>query len=102
MYRARDEVENAAWLEELEEAVTHLGLGDDARSYAMDLFLSTNPPADRSKRPVLAASLYAGSLIAGDERSQTRVAEEFGVSRLSIQQHWKDLLKSAGFTVPDW
>ncbi len=102
MYRARDQVDNAEWLEELEAAVGELELSDDARSYATDLFLSANPDEERSKRPVLAASLYAGALIAGEERSQTVVAEVFGVSRFSIQQRWKDLIDSAGFTVPRW
>jgi len=102
VYSARDEVAYAGWLEELEAAATALELGEDARSYASDLFLSSVPEQDRSKRARLAASLYAGALIAGEERSQTAVAEEFDVSRHTIQSRWKELLDGAGFDVPGW
>jgi hypothetical protein len=30
------------------------------------------------------------------------VAEAVGVSRLSVQQRWKDLLEEAGLEAPDW
>jgi transcription initiation factor TFIIIB Brf1 subunit/transcription initiation factor TFIIB len=102
MYRASDEVENAQWLADLESAADRLELDDDARSRSMDLFLSTVPEADRSKRATLAASLYVGGLVAGDRRSQSEVAEAVGVSRLSVQQRWKDLLEEAGLEAPDW
>lgn len=102
MYRARDQVENEEWLAELEQAADRLSLGTDARSRAKDLFLSTVPEKERSKRAAVAASLYAGALIAGDERSQGKVAESVGVARLTIQQRWKSLLEEAGLRPPGW
>ena len=102
MYRASDEVANEAHLEALQEAADRLGLGTDARSRAADLFLSTLPESDRSKQATLAAALYVGALVAGDQRSQGDVAEAVGVSRLSVQQHWKELLDAAGLDAPDW
>ena len=102
MYRASDQLEQAEWLETLESAADDLDLGQSARSAAADLFLSARPSADRSKPAGIAASLYAGALIAGEERSQTAVAEAVGVSRLVVQQRWKPLLEAAGFSPPDW
>jgi transcription initiation factor TFIIIB Brf1 subunit/transcription initiation factor TFIIB len=102
VYRASDEVENEQWLRDLEAAADRLALGEDARSRAMDLFLSTVPDADRSKQATLAASLYVGGLVAGDRRSQGAVADAVGVSRLSVQQRWKDLLEEAGLEAPSW
>ncbi|WP_439026547.1 transcription initiation factor IIB family protein [Haloarchaeobius sp. DT45] len=102
MYSARDRVDNEEWLAELQAAADRLELDADARSYAVDLFLSSVPEADRSKKPAMAASLYAGALIASDGRSQTEVAAATDVSRLSIQQRWKDVLKSAGLEPPTW
>jgi transcription initiation factor TFIIIB Brf1 subunit/transcription initiation factor TFIIB len=102
VYRASDEVANEAHLEVLQEAADRLDLGTDARSRAADLFLSTLPESDRSKRATLAAALYVGALVAGDQRSQGEVAEAVGVSRLSVQQHWKELLDAAGLDAPDW
>ena len=102
MYRASDRVEQADWLDTLEAAADDLELGRPARATAADLFLSTTPIADRSKPAGIAASLYAGALIAGEERSQTAVADAVGVSRLSVQQRWKPLLDEAGFSPPDW
>ncbi len=102
MYRARDQLEEAEWLEELEAAATDLELSPEARSTAVDLFLSANPGSERSKRASVAASLYAASLIAGEECSQSTVAESVGVSRLVVQDRWKPLLETAGFTAPDW
>ncbi|MFB6163692.1 MAG: transcription initiation factor IIB family protein [Haloarculaceae archaeon] len=102
MYRASDEVDNERWLTELESAATDLELGEDAQTRAADLFLSSIPDADRSKRPTLAASLYVGALIAGDRRSQGDVADAVGVSRLAVQQRWKELLETAGLDAPDW
>ncbi|WP_338729217.1 transcription initiation factor IIB family protein [Haladaptatus sp. DJG-WS-42] len=102
MYRARDQVENEAWLAKLEQAADRLSLGTEARSRAKDLFLSTVPEKDRSKPAVIAASLYAGALIAGDERSQGDVADAVGVARLTIQQRWKSLLEEAGLRPPGW
>jgi DNA-binding Lrp family transcriptional regulator len=40
--------------------------------------------------------------VAGEERSQSAVAEAVGVSRLSVQTRWKDLLADAGFDTPTW
>lgn len=102
MYRARDEVENEAWLEDLEAAAEGLDLDAAARSRAGDLFLSNLPDDDRSKRAVLAASLYVAGLVEGDRRSQGQVAEEVGVARLTIQQRWKPILEAAGLDAPEW
>ncbi len=102
MYRASDLTEHEAWLDELEAAADRLELDEAARSRAADLFLSTVPDADRSKRAAVAASLYAGALLAGQERSQSRVAEAADVSRLTIQGRWKELLAEAGVEPPEW
>ncbi|MFC4541607.1 transcription initiation factor IIB family protein [Halosolutus amylolyticus] len=102
MHSARDRIEYEPWLDELETVADRLDLADEARSCAIDLFLSDVPETDRSKRAVLAASLYAGSLVAGDGRTQGTVADAADVSRLSIQSRWKDLLESAGLEPPRW
>lgn len=102
MYSARDRVENDAWLTHIQTAADRLDLGSEARSYAEDMFLSQIPASDRSKRAVAAASLYAATLIAGEERSQSEVADAAEVTRLSIQQRWKDVLEDAGFRPPSW
>ena len=102
MYRASDEVQNEEWLGDLRRAAESLGLSAEARSNATDLFLSGVPDADRSKPATAAAALYAGALIAGDERSQSAVAEAMGVTRLSVQQRWKEMLEDAGFSPPTW
>jgi transcription initiation factor TFIIIB Brf1 subunit/transcription initiation factor TFIIB len=102
MYRARDQVANERWLADLEDAANALDLSAGARERASDLFLSTVPTEDRSKRAVLAASLYAGALIAGDRRSQNAVADAAGVSRLTVQKRWKPLLEEAGLEPPTW
>ena len=102
VYRARDQLEHEEWLDRLDAAAAELDLSRDARSIATDVFLSEVPEADRSKPPVLAASIYAGALIAGEERPQTAVADAVGVSRLSVQTRWKGLLENAGFDPPTW
>jgi transcription initiation factor TFIIIB Brf1 subunit/transcription initiation factor TFIIB len=51
---------------------------------------------------VAAASLYAGALIAGEERSQGAVADAMDVTRLSVQNRWKELLQESGFQPPEW
>jgi transcription initiation factor TFIIIB Brf1 subunit/transcription initiation factor TFIIB len=102
MYRARDAVDNDEWLGDLERAAAALDLDGEARATASALFLSTVPAADRSKPAALAASLYAGALIAGDRRSQSAVADAVGVSRLAVQDRWKDVLREAGFEPPTW
>ena len=102
MYRASDELDEAEWLAELEVAADRLGLGNEARSRARDVFLSTTPNSERSKRAVLGASLYVGALVAGDQRSQQAVADAVGVSRLSVQQRWKEQLRATGLQPPDW
>ena len=102
MYRASDRVEHDEWLGEIEVAAETLDLGTEARSHAVDLFLSTIPDEERSKRATMAASIYVGALVAGEERSQTAVAEAAGVSRLTIQQRWKDLIERVGLEAPDW
>ena len=102
MYRARDAVANEEWLAELDGAAESLDLGPTATERAADLFLSTVPKEERSKRAVLAASLYAGALIAGDRRSQAEIAETVGVARLTVQGRWRDLLHEAGLDPPTW
>lgn len=102
VYRARDAVENEEWLEAIEAAGLKLDLHEEAISTAEDLFLSTVPEAERSKRASAAASLYAASLVTGDERSQRSVAQAMGVSRLSVQGRWKDVVEVAGFDPPTW
>jgi len=102
VYRAAAPREHDAWLAELEAAVETLGLDEQAASTARDLFLSTVPEERRSMRPALAASVYAGALIAGEQRSQSAVADALDVSRFSIQQRWKPLLRQAGFEPPSW
>ncbi|MWG33893.1 transcription initiation factor IIB family protein [Halomarina oriensis] len=102
MYRARDYVENERWLADLDAAGDRLGLESAARSRAVDLFLSTVPDEERSKQASMAAALYVGALIEGDRRSQGAVADAVGVSRLSVQQNWKDLIEEAGLRKPSW
>lgn len=102
VYRASDELDNAEWLETLETAADSLDLGTDARSHARDVFLSTVPESERSKQARVASSLYVGALIAGEQRSQTAVADAVGVSRLAVQQHWKDQLEATGLEPPEW
>lgn len=102
MYSARERVEHKRWLEEIERVGDELGLSGEAVSCAEDLFLTDVPEADRSKQVALAASLYAGGLIAGDGRSQETVAEAADVSRLSIQQRWKEVVERAGLEAPGW
>lgn len=102
MYRASDEVANAEWLAALEQAADQLALPSETRSRAADLFLSTVPEGERSKRPALAAALYVATLVTGERRSQGDVADAVGVSRLSVQQRWKDLMVEAGLQPPSW
>jgi transcription initiation factor TFIIIB Brf1 subunit/transcription initiation factor TFIIB len=102
MYRASDERAHAEWLADLDAAADRLELGSQARSRAADVFLSSVPESERSKRARLAAALYVGTLAAGDQRSQSAVAEAVGVSRLSVQRHWKGMLDAAGLDAPDW
>lgn len=102
MHTARDRLEHEAWLERIQAAADALELGTAARSTAEDLFLDDVPEQDRSKRARAAASLYAGALIAGEERSQTSVATAMDTSRLSVQSRWKELLRDSGFETPDW
>jgi len=102
MYRARDRVDNEEWVARVTRAADGLDLGSEARSNAVDLFLSNVPDEERSKPAVAAASLYAGALIAGEERSQGSVAAAMDVTRLSVQGRWKALLEESGFRPPEW
>ena len=102
MYRAGDEFDQQQWLDDLDGVASELQLGAEAKTTAKDLFLSASPGEERSKPAVVAASVYAGALIVGDQRSQTAVAEAADVSRLAIQQRWKELLEEAGFDAPSW
>jgi len=102
VYRARDAVANEEWIAAIEEASERLDLGTEARSRAVDLFLTNTPDSERSKRAVLAASVYVAALTTGEQRSQGSVADATGVSRLAIQTRWKEILESAGFDAPEW
>jgi len=102
VYSAKDRRDNAEWIEVIEAAVAELDLDDETRSVAVDLFLSDVPEADRSKPAAIAASVYAATLIAGDGRTQTAVAEAVGVSRISVQQRWQERLEQAGMEPPSW
>jgi transcription initiation factor TFIIIB Brf1 subunit/transcription initiation factor TFIIB len=102
VYRASDEVLHESWLAELEAAADRLNLCAAAQSRAADLFLSTLPDSDRSKRAAMATALYVGALAEQDGRSQSAVAEATDVSRLTIQGRWKDLMREAGLEPPDW
>jgi transcription initiation factor TFIIIB Brf1 subunit/transcription initiation factor TFIIB len=102
VYSARDRVEQEEWLADIQAAADELDLGSEPRSTAEDLFLSNAPESDRSKPAVAAAALYAATLVVGEERSQTAVADAMGVTRLSVQSKWKPLLSDAGFPTPTW
>lgn len=102
VYNARERVEHGRWVTELESVGETLSLSDEAIACGVDLFLGDVPERERSKRAAMAASLYAGALIAGDGRTQSAVAEAAGVSRLSIQQRWKTRLADAGLEPPSW
>jgi transcription initiation factor TFIIIB Brf1 subunit/transcription initiation factor TFIIB len=102
VYTARDRMENQAWLDELQQVADALGLSGETRSVAEDVFLSSVPDEERSKRATMAASVYAAGLVAGEQRSQGDVAEAADVSRITIQGRWKDLLETAGLDAPDW
>jgi transcription initiation factor TFIIIB Brf1 subunit/transcription initiation factor TFIIB len=102
VYTARDRLENEEWLEELQQVADSLEMGAETRTVAEDVFLSSVPESDRSKRATLAASLYAAGLVAGDQRSQGDVAEAADVSRITVQGQWKELLEAAGLDAPDW
>jgi len=102
VYSAKDRRDNAEWIEAIEAAAATLELDDESRSVAVDLFLSDVPDAERSKPAAVAASVYAATLIAGDGRTQTDVADAVGVSRISVQQRWRQRLESAGLEPPAW
>ena len=102
MFRAKDQVDNQHWLDELELVADQLEVNDTARRRAIDLFLSTTPDHERSKLAAVAASLYAGCLIEGDQRSQTVVANAVGVNRITVQKRWKELINTAGLDEPNW
>ncbi len=102
MYRAGTEQHEKEALAALDRVGERLELSADARSVAQELYLSQLPVAERSKKALLAASVYAGALIAGDQRSQIQVAEAAEVSRLTIQSRWRELLEEAGLEPPSW
>ncbi|PSQ24198.1 cyclin [Halobacteriales archaeon QS_9_67_17] len=102
MYRASDEVANEEWLAALDDAAERLDLPSETRSRAADLFLSTVPDGERSKQPALAAAVYVATLATGEARSQGDVADALDVSRLSVQQRWKELMTEAGLDPPSW
>ena len=102
MYRAGDRVDNAEWVDRIDDARQSLDLDEEAFATATDLFLSAVPDEDRSKPATAAASLYAAALITGQERPQAAVADTMDVSRLSVQKRWKPILEDAGFSPPTW
>jgi transcription initiation factor TFIIIB Brf1 subunit/transcription initiation factor TFIIB len=102
MYRAGTERDEAETLADLDRVASRLELAPEARSAAQELFLSQLPVEPRSKDALLATSIYAGALIAGDQRSQVAVAEAAGVSRLTIQGRWRELLEAVGLEPPEW
>ncbi len=102
MHRASDRVEHQVWLDELRDAADELDLSDEAASTAGELFLGGVPDSDRSKPAAIGAALYAATRLTGESRSQSRVAEAVGISRLALQRRWKPLLESAGFESPGW
>lgn len=102
VHRARDRIEYESALETLESAIDTLDLSTEVERTALELFLADVPAEERSRVVAVAASVYAGSLIAGEECPQGAVAAAVGVSRLSIQQTWKDRLEAAGLEPPAW
>ena len=106
MYRARDRLTYADQIDDLHAAADRLDLDEEARADAIELLLTTlsdlDDPEERTVRAIAAASLYAGALLAGQERSQSAVADAANVSRLTVQQRWKDLLETAGMDPPTW
>ena len=102
MHEGNIERTNEEWLSELDRVADALDLDAETRTVAEDVFLSSVPEAERSKRATLAASVYAAGLVAGDQRSQGAVAEAADVSRITIQGRWKALLETAGLDAPDW
>jgi len=102
VYRARDQVENEAWIDDLEQMCERLEFSAATRSRAIDLFLSNVPDSERSKRAVAATSLYVAGLTTGDARSQTEIAAVADVTRLTISNRWKAMLESAGLDAPTW
>ncbi|MFB6086501.1 MAG: transcription initiation factor IIB family protein [Halodesulfurarchaeum sp.] len=102
MYRAGTERAEQSTLAALDQIADRLELSAQARSVAQELFLSQLPVEKRSKDALLATSIYAGALIAGDQRSQIAVAEAAGVSRPTVQSRWRPLLEKAGFETPTW
>ena len=102
VYRGSDRVAEQPWIDRLATAADQLDLEAETVSVARDLYLSELPVEDRSKPALLAASCYTATLISGDERSQSAVANAFDVSRIAIQQRWKALLEDAGMSPPRW
>lgn len=102
MHRAGDRLEYAEWLDRLEKAAAELGLSEEAVSIGTELFLAKVPEKTPEKRSAVAASLYAGALIAGERCAQGAVAEAAGVSRVTVQQKWKHRIDLAGMDAPSW
>jgi len=51
MYRASDRVDNAAWIDRLDDACATLDLDEETLSTATDLFLSRAPDDERGSAP---------------------------------------------------
>lgn len=102
MYRASDHRAEADAIDALEAAGERLELDEPTVRRARDLYLSNRPDSERSRDAVIATALYVAGRTTGETRSQGAVAEACGVSRLTVQQRWRELLAAAGFETPDW
>ena len=102
MYKARDHIKQSKWISEIERVAMELDLGQNTKSYAIEIYLYNIPEKDRSKPAAVATGIYVGALIAGEERSQQEIADAMNVSRLTIQSRWKNTLEISGFKPPTW
>lgn len=89
-------------MDALASAAASLDLGPTAVGHAEELFLTVLVETDLAVRPAMGASLYAASLIAGEHRSQAAAADAVGVSRITVQNHWRRVLEVAGMEAPNW
>ncbi len=102
MYRASDRVAERDALDRLDAIGTELGIQDKTTAVAAELYLMHVPVEDRSRDAILAACCYTACLICDEERSQTSIAEAFGVTRHVIQRRWKHLIEEVGLDSPGW
>ena len=102
MYRASDRIAEGEAIARLTNVATTLELDYETISVAIELYLSSVPVEERSRDAVLAASCYTACLLCDDERSQTVVAEAFGVTRHVILRRWKNMVADLGLEPPRW